>query len=92
MRERERVPEISRFYGIVIAMFFDDHEPPHFHVRYGGHRAIVGLDSLDVLRGQLPPRALGLVKEWAAAHREELRDDWQLARAQQPLKPIDPLQ
>jgi len=86
------VPEICRFYGIVIAMFFDDHEPPHFHVRSGSHRAIIGLDTLDVLRGQLPPRALGLVKEWAAAHVEDLREDRRLARAQQPLKPIDPLQ
>jgi len=55
------MPEISRFYGIIIAMFFDDHSPPHFHARYSGEKAAIEIESLRVLEGQLPPRALGLV-------------------------------
>jgi len=73
-------------------MFFNDHEPPHFHVRYGAHKAILALDTLDVLRGDLPPRALGLVREWARLHADELEEDWRRARASQPLRRIDPLQ
>jgi hypothetical protein len=66
------VPEISRFYGIVVAMFYNDHEPPHFHVRYGAARALVAIDTLELLQGRLPPRAHGLVMEWARLHRAEL--------------------
>jgi Domain of unknown function (DUF4160) len=86
------MPELSRFFGIVVAMFYNDHAPPHFHARYGSHRAIVAIDELAVLEGWLPPRALGLVTEWAALHREELRRTWALAQAHQPLKPIPPLE
>ncbi len=86
------VPEISRFFGIVIAIFYKDHDPPHFHVHYGDQRAIVGIESLVVLQGYLSPRVLGMVTEWAAFHRSELLDDWQRARAQQPLQPIAPLE
>jgi len=66
--------------------------PPHFHVRYGGHKAILGIEGLNVLRGDLPARALGLVKEWGRLHGQELGDDWRLARDSQPLRPIDPLE
>jgi len=86
------MPEISRFFGIVIAMFYSDHEPPHFHARYGQDQAIIGLDSLRVLEGRLPPRALGLVMEWAAVHQVELCADWELARRQVPLRKIAPLE
>jgi len=86
------MPELSRFFGIVIAMFYNDHAPPHFHVRYGSQRAIVAIDSLAVLEGRLSPRALGLVTEWAALHGKELREDWTLAQAHKPLKPIAPLE
>ncbi len=85
------MPEISRFFGIVITMFYNDHAPPHFHAHYGRNQALIGIRELAVLRGYLPPRALGLVMEWAALHREELLDDWELARALAPLKPIEPL-
>jgi Domain of unknown function (DUF4160) len=86
------VPEISRFLGIIISMYYNDHPPPHFHARYGGQRALVAIDSLTVLRGSLPPRVLGLVVEWASGHRTELMADWELARNQDPLVKIDPLE
>jgi hypothetical protein len=86
------MPEISRFFGIIVAMFYDDHAPPHFHVRYGEHRAILAIESRAVLAGELPPRALGLVTEWAALHRAELEQDWRRARAREALEPITPLE
>ena len=66
------MPEISRFYGIVIRMFFDDHEPPHFHAGYAEDEALVTIETQAVIAGRLPPRALGLVAEWTALHQEEL--------------------
>lgn len=86
------VPEISRFFGIVVFMNYNDHPPPHFHVRYAEQKAIVAIESPTLLEGQLSPRALGLVMEWAAVHRQELLEDWSLARQQQPLKRITPLE
>jgi hypothetical protein len=88
----EKMPEISRFLGIVIGMFYKDHEPAHFHARYGSHKAIIAIENLSVLKGRLPPRALGLVMEWATLHREELMADWEAAKAMEPLKPIEPLE
>jgi hypothetical protein len=73
-------------------MFYGDHEPPHFHVRYSGQKAIIAIETLAVLRGSLSPRALGLVTEWAALHRQKLTEDWDLARAQSELKPIAALE
>lgn len=86
------MPELSRFFGIIVAMFYDDHAPPHFHVRYASHRAILAVETLAIIEGSLPPRALGLVTEWAALHQTELREAWQLARQHAPLKPISPLE
>ena len=86
------VPEISRFFGIVVAMYFDDHPPPHFHVRYDEHRAILEIETAAVLFGDLPHRALGMVVEWAASHRAELDENWGRARARAPLTPIRPLE
>lgn len=86
------MPEISRFFGIVIRMFYNDHSPPHFHAKYGRDQAVISVADLVVLKGALPPRALGLVMEWATRHREELMNDWDLARANSPLKPISPLE
>jgi hypothetical protein len=85
------MPEIARFYGIVIAIFWDDHNPPHFHARYGRHRAAIEIGSLRMLDGELPPRALGLVVEWASQHSEELMRNWEEARNSRPLQKIDPL-
>jgi len=85
------VPEISRFFGIVIKMFHDDHNPPHFHAEYAEHRAIIEIGNLSIFAGHLPPRAMGLVVEWATLHRQELLDDWRLAREQEALRKISPL-
>ena len=85
------MPEISRFYGIVIKMFFDDHHPPHFHSLYGGHEALIAISTLAVIAGNLPPRAMGLVIEWATLHQDALQADWERAKALKPLDKIDPL-
>lgn len=85
------MPRIAEFYGIVVAIYYNDHEPPHVHVSYAGARALVGIDPIVVLRGEVPRRALGLISEWAAIHQGELIDNWERARAHQPLRAIAPL-
>lgn len=86
------MPEISRFLGIIITMYYKDHNPPHFHVRYNNFKASVGIEDLVVLQGKLPPKVLGLVVEWASIHKGELLEDWKLAKAFQALRPIKPLE
>jgi len=71
------VPTISRFYGIVIRMYFADHAPPHFHAVYAGEEAVIAIATLEVLRGALPDRALRMVREWASIHRDELDANWE---------------
>ncbi len=85
------MPELSRFFGIVIRMFYSDHEPAHFHAIYSEYEALIEIETLLVFRGSLPRRALALVLEWAAMHRSELHDDWQRARTGQTLNEIEPL-
>ncbi len=86
------MPTISRFFGILVRMYYADHAPSHFHAHYGEHSAQIAIDSLEVLGGELPSRALGLILEWAVAHRQELRDDWARAQRREPLVPIAPLE
>jgi hypothetical protein len=86
------MPEISRFFGIIIAMFFDEHNPPHFHARYGKDGVAIEVRTLKVLEGRIAPRALGLVMEWASQHQQELLQNWELARQNQPLNKIVPLE
>jgi hypothetical protein len=86
------MPEISRFFGIVIQMYYKDHDPPHFHVRYSGQRALIAIENLAIIRGHLTPRTLALVREWATLHRAELLRDWELARTEAELRPIAPLE
>jgi len=86
------MPTISEFFGILIRMYYDDHNPPHFHVFYGEYEAQVSIDTLEVIKGKLSKRALALVLEWAAEHRNELREDWRLAELHQPLDKIEPLE
>ncbi len=85
------VPRISSFYGIVIAMYFDDHAPPHFHARYAEDEAQVSIADGELLQGSLPRRAHALVREWVELHRAELEADWELARQGRPLATIEPL-
>ena len=85
------MPEISRFYGIVIKMYFADHLPPHFHAEYGDQEALVDVNSLAVIAGRVPPRAMGMIVEWASSHQEELREAWNRAKKLQLPGKINPL-
>jgi hypothetical protein len=85
------MPEISRFFGIVIKMFFSEHPPPHFHVEYGDEKAVFDIRMLIVIRGSLSPRALGLVVEWASQHQSELLDLWDRSSKSQSLYKVPPL-
>ena len=85
------MPEICRFYGIVIKMYFGDHAPPHFHAEYAGSEAVIAIHSGAVLGGELPPRAKGLVAEWAEMRRDDLLAAWEQAESMSPITKIDPL-
>lgn len=85
------MPRISEFFGIIIKMFYNDHNPPHFHAEYGEFEAIYTIDTIEVLRGSLPRRAHAMVLEWTTMHRAELKDNWELARQGLPLNVIAPL-
>jgi hypothetical protein len=86
------MPEISRFLGMIIAMFHKDHNPPHFHVRYNSYKASISIDDLSVISGKLPPKVLGLAIEWASVHQKELKSNWKRAEKLEELKPIKPLE
>ncbi len=85
------MPEISRFFGIIIRMYFQDYNPPHFHAEYGEYKAEYDIQTLQIINGTMHRRAHALVLEWAFQHREELIKDWELAALPTNLKPIDPL-
>jgi uncharacterized protein DUF4160 len=85
------VPRISEFYGIVIAMYYREHGVPHFHATYAGETVVIAIQTGDVIAGNVPARALRLVQEWSALHRDELRLNWARARENAPLVRIDPL-
>jgi Domain of unknown function (DUF4160) len=86
------LPTISRFYGILIQMFFDDKHRPHFHVAYAEYKASIEIESGKLMVGKLPKRAYQLVLEWNKLHRAELLENWERARRQEPLHPIEPLE
>jgi hypothetical protein len=86
------MPQISRFFGIVITMNYSEHPPPHFHARYGGQKAIIAIGTLTLLRGKLSPRAMGMVIEWATLNQDALLENWQWARQHEPLRKIEPLE
>ncbi len=86
------MPTICRFYGILIQMYFDDHNPPHFHAIYGDYKAVIAIQDLAILEGDLPPKAVGLVMEWAKLYKNELLREWDLAREKQSLFKIKPLE
>jgi Domain of unknown function (DUF4160) len=85
------MPEVSRFFGISVRMYYDDHNPPHFHAIYSGSEVEVGIDPVVVLRGYMSRRALGMVLEWATVHQTELLENWRLLNSDQPPNRIDPL-
>ncbi len=85
------MPAIANFFGIVVAMHFDGHPPPHFHARYGRQRVVIEIGTLRVLAGSLPPRALGMVVEWAALHQDDLMANWEAVQRDQPPGAIQPL-
>jgi len=84
------MPEISRFYGLIIFMNFKDHAPPHFHAWYGDYKVIVTIED-GIIKGEMPRRALKMIFEWLEAHRDELMNDWYLAQKGEVLKAIEPL-
>lgn len=86
------MPTISVFFGIIISMYFKDHNPPHFHAEYGEYEATIDIRTLAILEGRLPRRGLALVLEWASEHRAELLDNWQLCREKRHPNPIEPLE
>ena len=85
------MPEVSRFFGISVRMYYDDHNPPHFHAIYASAEVEIGIDPLTVLRGRFPRRALGMALEWAALHQRELLENWDLLHNDQAPHRIDPL-
>jgi hypothetical protein len=85
------MPEISRFLGIVIRMYYRDHPPPHFHAEYGEHEITVEIGT-GVVEGRFPRRAMAAVLDWYALHQQELTQNWELLERRQPLNPIDPLE
>ncbi len=85
------MPEISRYFGIIIRMYFDDHPPPHFHAIYGKNEIQVAINPITILRGRLPRRAESMVIEWAALHQQELMDNWHRLNNDQPPQKIKPL-
>ncbi|MDI6769729.1 MAG: DUF4160 domain-containing protein [Anaerolineales bacterium] len=86
------MPEISRFFGIVIGMYYKKHGVPHFHAKYAGQTGVFSIADLKLIEGLLPKRVIGLVLEWAFEHRAELLDNWELAKAKKPLQDIPPLE
>jgi hypothetical protein len=86
------MPEVSRFYGIIVRLYYRDHPPKHFHAIYGEHEALIEIETGAVQQGHLPQTAYELVDRWRALHLQELREDWNRAREQRPLLPIAPLE
>jgi Domain of unknown function (DUF4160) len=85
------MPCVSQFFGILIYLYYNEHAPPHFHAEYGGDEALYEIETLRVYAGSLPRRVHNLVLEWADLHRQELSDEWNKARAGEPLGKIEPL-
>ena len=85
------MPELSRFYGIVVRRYYRDHAPPHLHAEYGSAEVLLDLNSLAVLEGSLPPRAHGLLVEWASQHRSALNAAWEQARRLEAIDKIPSL-
>ena len=85
------MPEISLFFGIHVMMFYDDHNPPHFHAEYNGEKALIDIESAKVLKGSLPSKQLKLVLGWTVIHTDELLENWERSKNGEELKKIRPL-
>lgn len=85
------MPRISSFYGIVITMYYREHGVPHFHARYGEHKASISIDRVEVLGGFLPMQALRLIRQWTMLHRAELLENWNRVQRREALESIEPL-
>ena len=86
------MPVISRFFGMIIRMFFNEHAPPHFHVEYAEYHAVINIQTLELMDGKFPRRALGLVLDWAELHQQELMTDWNLCQQHQQPREITALE
>lgn len=85
------MPQISYFLGVIIRMFYRDHNPLHFHAFYADFEGIFDIEKNELIGGELPPRVLGIVTEWTALHQDELLENRERARQQESLKTIAPL-
>lgn len=85
------MPEICRFYGIIIRMYYKDHNPPHFHAEYQGEQAEYSIKTLEILAGSVPERANALILEWASLYRKELLRNWEQAKIPSEIDKIEPL-
>lgn len=85
------MPEVSRFYGISIKFFYNDHNPPHFHVTYGGQKAVFEIETLRIIEGKIPKKQALLVVQWAFLHREELLEAWETMKREKEPNKIKPL-
>ena len=85
------MPEISRFYGIIITMYYNDHNPPHFHARYGDDVVLISIEDLEIIEGNFPSRASNMVVEWAKKNKSKLQENWDNIRNEKPVFRIDPL-
>lgn len=82
------MPTISIFFGIVVQMYWNDHNPPHFHAHYQGSRALIAIDSGEIIAGSMPAGARRILREWTARHRSELLANWERAKLQEPFEAI----
>ncbi len=85
------MPLISLFYGIRVTMYYDDHNPPHFHAEYNGYSALIEISKARVIKGNLPSRQLKLILAWCVLHQDELMQNWELAKDDKELNKINPL-
>ena len=85
------MPVISLFYGIRISFYYNDHSPPHFHAEYAGNKALIDIVNGTVIKSALPKKQLKLVLAWTEIHRDDLMQNWELAKCNEALLPIEPL-
>jgi Domain of unknown function (DUF4160) len=86
------MPTISIFWGILIQMWWNDHNPPHFHCKYGEYQALIDIETLTILNGDMPKKTLNAILEWAQLHQAELMENWRLCQQSLPPNKIQPLE